>query len=130
MPLKNIFLPIIFCIYGILPVHATPFIINSQTLDIANLNVKSYKDKKMDETQGAWVQYAGAGLVGGYLGYMGYASSVPRSQRTWGGVATAMGSGAVGGALTLTPIGVTRAAFLGGTVGFAGNQAAISSSRG
>lgn len=30
---------------------------------------------------------------------------------------------------TLTPIGVTRAAFLGGTVGFSGNQAAISSSR-
>lgn len=46
MPLKNIFLPIIFCIYGILPVHATPFIINSQTLDTTNLNVKSYKDKK------------------------------------------------------------------------------------
>lgn len=125
MPLKNIFLPIIFCIYGVLSVHATPFV-----LDTTNLDIQSYKDKKMDETQGAWVQYAGAGLVGGYLGYMGYASSVPRSQRTWGGVATAMGSGAVGGALTLTPIGVTRAAFLGGTVGFAGNQAAISSSRG
>lgn len=30
---------------------------------------------------------------------------------------------------TLTPIGVTRAAFLGGTVGFVGNQAAISSPR-
>lgn len=125
MPLKNIFLPIIFCIYGVLSVHATPFV-----LDTTNLDIQSYKDKKMDEIQGAWVQYAGAGLVGGYLGYMGYASSVPRSQRARGGVTTAMGSGAVGGALTLTPIGVTRAAFLGGTVGFAGNQAAISSSRG
>lgn len=30
---------------------------------------------------------------------------------------------------TATPIGATRAAFLGGTVGFAGNQAAISSSQ-
>lgn len=123
MPLKNIFIPIIFCIYGVLSVHATPFV-----LDTTNLDIQSYKDKKMDETQGAWVQYAGAGLVGGYLGYMGYASSVPRSERAWGGVAMVMGSGAVGGALTLTPIGVTRAAFLGGTVGFAGNQAAISSS--
>lgn len=28
------------------PAHATPFIINSQTLDTTNLNVKSYKDKK------------------------------------------------------------------------------------
>lgn len=124
MPLKNIFIPIIFCIYGVLSVHATPFV-----LDTTNLDIQSYKDKKMDETQGAWVQYAGAGLVGGYLGYMGYASSVPRSERAWGGVAMVMGSGAVGGALTLTPIGVTRAAFLGGTVGFAGNQAAISSPR-
>lgn len=123
MPLKNIFIPIIFCIYGVLSVHATPFV-----LDTTNLDIQSYKDKKMDETQGAWVQYAGAGLVGGYLGYMGYASSVPRSERAWGGVAMVMGSGAVGGALTLTPIGITRAAFLGGTVGFAGNQAAISSS--
>lgn len=46
MPLKNIFPLIIFCIYGVLSVHATPFILNSQTIDTANLNVKSYKDKK------------------------------------------------------------------------------------
>lgn len=94
-----------------------------------DLQVQAMTNQEMDETQGAWVQYAGAGLVGGYLGYMGYASSIPRSQRAWGGVAMVMGSGAVGGAFTLTPIGVTRAAFLGGTVGFAGNQAAISSPR-
>ena len=46
MNLKYIFTFITFCIYGILPTHATPFIINPQTLDTSNLNVKSYKDKK------------------------------------------------------------------------------------
>lgn len=64
MPIKLIFPFIAFCTCGILPVHATPFIINYQTLDIANLNVKSYKDKKMDETQGAWVANAVGGLAG------------------------------------------------------------------
>ncbi|OOS22484.1 hypothetical protein B0682_01420 [Moraxella lincolnii] len=118
---------------------STEAVVFNNQLDTADLNyafggnqdlqVQAMTSQEMDETQGAWVQYAGAGLVGGYLGYMGYASSVPRSERTWGGVATAMGSGAVGGALTLTPIGITRAAFLGGTVGFVGNQAAISSSQ-
>ena len=118
---------------------STEAVVFNNQLDTADLNyafggnqdlqVQAMTSQEMDETQGAWVQYAGAGLVGGYLGYMGYASSVPRSERTWGGVATAMGSGAVGGALTLTPIGRTRAAFLGGTVGFVGNQAAISSSQ-
>ena len=118
---------------------STEAVVFNNQLDTADLNyafggnqdlqVQAMTSQEMDETQGAWVQYAGAGLVGGYLGYMCYASSVPRSERTWGGVATAMGSGAVGGALTLTPIGITRAAFLGGTVGFVGNQAAISSSQ-
>lgn len=118
---------------------STEAVVFNNHLDTADLNyafggnqdlqVQAMTSQEMDETQGAWVQYAGAGLVGGYLGYMGYASSVPSSERTWGGVATAMGSGAVGGALTLTPIGITRAAFLGGTVGFVGNQAAISSSQ-
>lgn len=46
MPIKLILPLIVFCIYGILPAHATPFIINPQTLDTSNLNVKSYKDKK------------------------------------------------------------------------------------
>ena len=46
MPLKNIFPPIIFCIYGVLPVHATPFVLNPQTLDTTNLDIQSYKDKK------------------------------------------------------------------------------------
>ena len=93
--------------------------------DSENLQVKSISSQEMEATEGAWVQYAGAGMVGGYFGYMGYTSSVPKSQRNIRGYATSIGSGAVGGALTLTPIGATRAAFVGGTVGFAGNQAAV-----
>lgn len=81
--------------------------------DVQNLQATLMTDEQMAETQGAWLPYVGVGAVGGYFGYMGYVSAVPKNQRTFGGYATAIGSGAVGGALTLTPIGATRAAFGG-----------------
>lgn len=46
MPLKHILTLIAFCIYGISLAHATPFILNPQTLDTTNLTIKSYKDQK------------------------------------------------------------------------------------
>lgn len=90
-----------------------------------NLQTKTITNQEMKDTQGAFLPYIGAGLVGGYFGYMSYVTSVPANQRNSSGYALAVGSGAVGGALTLTPIGATRAAFVGGTTAFLGNQAAI-----
>lgn len=90
-----------------------------------DLQAKAMTGQDMKDTQGAFLPYVGAGLVGGYFGYMGYVTSVPANQRTSSGYALAVGSGSVGGALTLTPIGATRAAFVGATTAFVGNQAAI-----
>ncbi|WP_288410086.1 hypothetical protein ACSF3O_03155 [Acinetobacter soli] len=92
---------------------------------IENFQALELSNHEMKETQGAWVHFAGAGLVGGGFGYLNYVSSVPSHQRNFGGYATAIGSGAAGGVISVTPIGAARAAFMGGTVGYTGGQAAI-----
>ena len=96
--------------------------------DIENLQVKEMTVAQMQETQGAALPLAymgGAALFGSMVNVNTYVRAVPQSQRTLGGYATAIGSGAVGGALTATPIGGMRAAFLGGGVALAGSGVSV-----
>lgn len=95
------------------------------TDDVNQLQVATLSTKEMQETEGAWLQFAGLGIVGGGFGYLGYVSSVPKDQRTFNGYALAVGSGAAGGVIGGLPIQAHRALFLGSTVGYVGNQAAV-----
>lgn len=92
-----------------------------------NLQLASLSQTEMKETQGAVYQYVALGAAGGIFGGLGYASAVPRNQRTWQGWTMAIGSGAVGGMVGGVPLGTFRTAFYGGTVGFVGNSWATSS---
>lgn len=96
--------------------------------DVENLQVKEMTVAQMQETEGAALPLAymgGAALFGSMVNVNTYVRAVPQSQRTLGGYATAIGSGAVGGALTATPIGGMRAAFLGGGVALAGSGVSV-----
>ena len=96
--------------------------------DVENLQVKEMTIAQMQETEGAALPLAymgGAALFGSMVNVNTYVRAVPQSQRTLGGYATAIGSGAVGGALTATPIGGMRAAFLGGGVALAGSGVSV-----
>lgn len=96
--------------------------------DAENLQTKEMTTTEMQETQGAALPLAymgGAALFGSMVNVNTYVRAVPQSQRTLGGYATAIGSGAVGGALTTTPIGDMRAAFLGGGVALAGSGVSV-----
>ena len=96
--------------------------------DAENLQTKEMTTTEMQETQGAALPLAymgGAALFGSMVNVNTYVRAVPQSQRTLGGYATAIGSGAVGGALTATPIGGMRAAFLGGGVALAGSGVSV-----
>ena len=96
--------------------------------DVENLQVKEMTVAQMQETEGAALPLAymgGAALFGSMVNVNTYVRAVPQSQRTLGGYATAIGSGAVGGALTATPIGAMRAAFLGGGVALAGSGVSV-----
>lgn len=79
----------------------------------------------MEETQGAALPLAymgGAAAIGAFYNVGNYASNVPRNQRTFKGFVTAAGSGAVGGAITATPIGAIRSAVIGGGVVLGGGH--------
>lgn len=78
-------------------------------------------------TEGAFWNYVGLGFVGGGFGGLNYAYSVPSSQRTYGGWAMAIGSGAVGTMITGTPFGATRTALYGGSIAYVGGQWSTSS---
>lgn len=96
--------------------------------DVENLQATDMTLAEMQETQGAALPLAymgGAALFGSMVNVNTYVRAVPQSQRTLGGYATAIGSGAVGGALTATPIGAMRAAFLGGGVALAGSGVSV-----
>lgn len=96
--------------------------------DVENLQATDMTLAEMQETQGAALPLAymgGAALFGSMVNVNTYVRAVPQSQRTLGGYATAIGSGAVGGALTATPIGGMRAAFLGGGVALAGSGVSV-----
>ena len=73
--------------------------------DVENLQATDMTLAEMQETQGAALPLAymgGAALFGSMVNVNTYVRAVPQSQRTLGGYATAIGSGAVGGALTAT----------------------------
>ena len=96
--------------------------------DVENLQTTDMTLAEMQETEGAALPLAymgGAALFGSMVNVNTYVRAVPQSQRTLGGYATAIGSGAVGGALTATPIGAMRAAFLGGGVALAGSGVSV-----
>lgn len=96
--------------------------------NVENLQATDMTLAEMQETEGAALPLAymgGAALFGSMVNVNTYVRAVPQSQRTLGGYATAIGSGAVGGALTATPIGAMRAAFLGGGVAFAGSGVSV-----
>lgn len=96
--------------------------------DVENLQATDMTLAEMQETQGAALPLAymgGAALFGSMVNVNTYVRAVPQSQRTLGGYATAIGSGAVDGALTATPIGGMRAAFLGGGVALAGSGVSV-----
>lgn len=96
--------------------------------NVENLQATDMTLAEMQETEGAALPLAymgGAALFGSMVNVNTYVRAVPQSQRTLGGYATAIGSGAVGGALTATPIGAMRAAFLGGGVALAGSGVSV-----
>lgn len=96
--------------------------------DVENLQTKDMTATEMQETEGAALPLAymgGAALFGSMMNVNTYVRAVPQSQRTLGGYATAIGSGAAGGALTATPIGGMRAAFLGGGVALGGSGVSV-----
>lgn len=93
--------------------------------DNQNLQVATLSTQEMQETEGAWAPYAvAAAAVGSVINVNSYVKSVPQNERTFSGYATAAASGAVGGAITATPIGAIRAAVIGASVGIAGSGTA------
>ncbi|HNL36479.1 MAG TPA: hypothetical protein PKI88_05180 [Agitococcus sp.] len=107
-----------------------PLIDESVSFAFANstrLNVHALGEQEMKETEGAFWNYVGLGFVGGGFGGLNYAYSVPSSQRTYGGWAMAIGSGAVGTMITGTPFGATRTALYGGSIAYVGGQWSTSS---
>ncbi len=95
--------------------------------DAQPMQVAALSNAEMKQTEGAFWNYLGLGAVGGYLGGLGYATSVPAAERTTQGWAMAIGSGAVGGAIGGIPWGAVRMGFYGNTIGFMGNSMATSS---
>lgn len=90
-----------------------------------NLQVATLSEQEMSETEGAWLPYAaGAALIGGIHNVSSYAKNVPQNKRTFSGYVTAAGTGAVGGAITATPIGAIRAAVIGSGIVMAGSGTA------
>lgn len=107
-----------------------PLIDESVSFAFANstsLNVHALGEQEMKETEGAFWNYVGLGFVGRGFGGLNYAYSVPSSQRTYGGWAMAIGSGAVGTMITGTPFGATRTALYGGSIAYVGGQWSTSS---
>ncbi|AKG06899.1 hypothetical protein AAX06_00325 [Moraxella bovoculi] len=93
--------------------------------DTQNLQATVMTDSQMQETEGAalpLVYMGGAAFIGGVYNLGSYAHNVPQSQRTWRGYATAFGGGAVGGAISATPIGAIRAPVIGGGIILGGSH--------
>lgn len=93
--------------------------------DVENLQAVVMPDSQMQETEGAALPLAymgGAALIRGVYNLGSYAHNVPQSQRTWRGYATAFGSGAIGGAISATPIGAIRAPVIGGRIVLGGSH--------
>ncbi|MCW8191450.1 hypothetical protein D8B30_17315 [Verminephrobacter eiseniae] len=88
------------------------------------MQLAALSDQEMKETEGALLQIGLGGLGGGIGGAFGYYTSTTPSNRTWGGWATAVGTGAVGGAVaSLTPWW-PLASIWGSGIGYVGGWAA------
>ena len=89
--------------------------------EVASAEMSELSGAEMDETEGAWVpQATGATLGAGWNAYQ-YFGSVG-SDWTWSGLGTAVGTGAVGGAVAAS--GGLGYGFYGGGIAATGSLAA------